>query len=115
MITHPPEDPHGSFGFAAQTAVFFREQINQSVRPLTDIADPLVEILQDRFATQLPQLFVEYDAFNGAAAGNPAALPAHLYRRTPGPEVSGSKIVREHSHSLQEREGQHRKRDSADA
>ena len=46
-----------------------------------------------------------------AAAGDQAAVPADLYRRTPGAEVSGPEIFREHRHSLPQREGQYRERD----
>src|SRR5260370_27144236 len=56
--------------------VLFRQEVNQSVGPLADIAHALVEILQHRFPALLPQLVVEDDSFQVARARNSSALDA---------------------------------------
>ena len=37
-----------------RSVVFFRQNVNQSVRSLADVADALMEVLQDRFPAQFP-------------------------------------------------------------
>ena len=56
-----------------------------------------------------------HQSVHRAAAGDQAAVPAHLSRRAPGAAVSGPQVFGEHRHSLPQREGQYRERDPADA
>ena len=59
-----------------RSVVFFRQNVNQSVRSLADVSDALMEVLQDRFPAQFPQFLVEDNALHSAGAGNPPALDA---------------------------------------
>src|SRR5258708_19260280 len=48
--------------------VFFRQDVNQSVGSLADVAHALMERLQHRFPPLLPQLVVENDPFQVTGA-----------------------------------------------
>ena len=61
--------------------VFFRQDVNQSVRPLADVPHALMERLQHRFPALLPQLVVEDDSFQVASTWNSSALDAQARTR----------------------------------
>jgi hypothetical protein len=58
--------------------VFFRQDVNQSVGSLADVPHALMEVLQYRFPTLLPQLVVDDDAFQMPGARNTSALDVYV-------------------------------------